>query len=262
MAKKASKDSRIAAIRDKLKKTDMGSSRGFWSPTQGVNDIRILPETGKMPWFFQEVGRHYLPGEKKVYCPNFTTDGEKDCPICDLVGDLYSEGSKSSKKLAGKIRVRKMYWMNIVVRDGDDTLGPFIYTPGVTVFSYIAALLNDPEYGEDIIDELEGIDIAVERSGTGLETSYQVVPRRKASPVAENEKEIESILEKAQDLSWVEVSEDPEEDKELSDGHAVYILPYDRIANEYELEDDLDEDEEEHEIQREVKGRRRRRARK
>jgi len=269
MAKKAvSKKDKLDALRKKLEKTDMGGSRGFWSPQQGGNDIRILPETGDMPFFFQEVGRHYLPGEKMVYCPSFTSEGDLDCPVCDLVSELYSLGDPTSKKLAGDIRVRKMYWMNVMVREGKNSNGPFIYTPGVTVFSSIVSLVNDPDYG-DIFDLEEGTDITVERSGTGLNTEYQVVPRRKTSPLAATEAEIKQIVDKAKDLSWVEVSEDPEEDSELSEGHAVYILPFDRIVSEYDLDMDADElldemagdDEDDHPVKQDVKKRRRRRSR-
>ena len=267
MAKKMSKTKRLEALRNKLKETDMGGSKGFWSPQTGMNTVRILPETGDMGFFFQEVGRHYLPGKKMSYCPDFTSDGELDCPVCELVSDLYGIGDTASRKLAGEIRVRKMYWMNIVVREGDKTMGPFIYTPGVTVFSTVASLINDPDYG-DITDPYEGTDLTIERSGTGLNTEYQVVPKRKVTPVAEGDEEIEKILEKCKDLSWVEVGDDPEEDQELSAGHAVYLLPYDRIVNDFDLdldpEDLADEDEdeeEEHPAKQDVTRRRRRRAR-
>lgn len=109
MAKSAAtiRKNKLASLREKLEKTDMGGSRGFWSPQQGTNDIRILPEKGDMAFFFQEVGRHYMPGEKMVYCPKFTSAGKLDCPVCDLVDELYSLGDPASKKLAGNIRVRK-----------------------------------------------------------------------------------------------------------------------------------------------------------
>lgn len=155
-----------------------------------------------------------------------------------------------------------------MVREGENTSGPFIYTPGVTVFSAVAALVNDPDYG-DIFDLEEGTDITVERKGTGLNTEYQVVPRRDESPLVKTEAETEKIFEKAKDLSWVEVSEDPEEDSDLSEGHAVYVLPYDRIVSEFDLDSDADklldemigDDEEDHPIKQDVRKRRRRRSR-
>lgn len=274
MAKSKTKD-KLSALREKLAKTDMGGSSGFWSPEQGSNVVRILPEVGEMPYFYQEVGRHYFTSDKQVYCPRFTSDGELDCPVCELVSDLY-KGDKASKALAGDLRVRKMFWMNIVVRDGKETKGPFIYTPGVTVMQAVSAYIQDPDYG-DITDEEEGVDLVIEREGTGRETRYQVIARRKDSALADTDAAIDKIFNDAKDLSYVEVSEDPEEDKELSDGHAVWLLPYNRIVTEFDLDLDLDdfieetfgeddeedsEDEEEvHPAKKEISKRRNRRKR-
>jgi len=260
--KKVSKADKLKALRAKLDKTDMGGNRGFWTPPQGTTEIRILPEVGDMDYFFQEVGRHYLPEKKTVYCPSFTSEGDLDCPICDFVQDLYSLNDAASKDMASKIRVRKQYWMNICVRENGNTSGPFIYTPGITVFQSLAGFINDPDYG-DIFDLEDGTDVSIERSGTGLETTYQVIPRRKTSPLAASAAQANEILKQARDLSWVEVDEDPELDKELADGHAVYLLPYDRIVLENELGGDVEdlleemEDEEDHPVKKDVRRRRR-----
>jgi len=269
MAEKSSKSSKLDALRQKLKETDMGGSRGFWAPKEGQNVIRILPEVGEMDYFFQEVGRHYLPDKKSVYCPDFVSGGDLDCPVCDLVKELYDAGDSASREVAGRIRVRKMYWMNVMVLDDDIPSGPFIYTPGITVFSSIASLINDPDYG-DITDLYEGTNITVERSGTGLSTEYQVVPKRKVTPVLEDESKIDDLMGKVKDLSWVEVSDDPEEDQDLSAGHAVYVLPYERIVMDFNLDMDADElvemaeedeEEDEHPVKKDAAKRRQRRAR-
>lgn len=259
--KKVSKADKLKALRDKLDKTDMGGNRGFWNPPQGTSEIRILPEVGDMDYFFQEVGRHYLPDKKTVYCPHFTTEGELDCPVCDFVQDLYGLNDPASKEMAGRIRVRKQYWMNICTRENGVTSGPFIYTPGIMVFQALAGFVNDPDYG-DIFDLKDGTDVSIERTGTGLETKYQVIPRRKVSALAPAS-EADAIMSKAQDLSWVEVDDDPERDKELADGHAVYLLPYDRIVLDNELDSDVEdlledaEDVEDHPVKQDVRRRRR-----
>jgi len=247
---KMDRGARLAALRDKIKNTDLGGGggAGFWSPKEGANVIRILPEVGDMPFFFQTVGRHYFPpdGKKNVYCPKFTTEGERECPVCEIVEDLYKSGDAANKTLAGQLRVRKQYWMNVIDRSADkDKTAPLIYTPGQKVFGSIVALIQDPDYG-DIHDIEQGLDITINRSGKGLETEYEVVPRRKASPLSQDPDKAAEWIEKAKDLSWAEVSEDPDEDKELSSGHAVYILPYDRIVKDHDLDDpDFITDEEE-----------------
>jgi hypothetical protein len=234
---------RLAAIREKLKKTDMATGGGgFWSPPVGKSIIRILPEVGDMEFFFQEVGKHNFPpdGKRSVYCPEFTSSGELECPVCDLVKDLRAATDTASKKLASELNRRRSYWMNVVVR-GQEDRGPQIYTPGVQVFTSIAMIIEDPDYGM-VTDVHEGFDITIIRTGTGLDTEYQVNPRRNPTPLSEDEDEIASWLDKARDLSYVEVSDDPEEDKDLIAGHAVYVLPYERIGREFNL-DSLENEE-------------------
>lgn len=249
MAKKVSNLDRLAAIRDKLQKTDLssGGGGGFWSPPVGKSVIRIMPEVGNMSFFFQPVGKHNLTpdGKKSVYCPDFTSEGELPCPVCEFVDDLKSSGDSASKKLAGQLARRRSFWMNVIVR-GAEEKGPQIFTPGVTVMGFISAIIADPDYGL-ITDVNEGFDITIEREGKGLDTEYQVRARRNPSPLSDDPDEVEKWLSKARDLSFAELSEDPEEDKELSSGHAVYVLPYERIKREYDLENLEDEEEDEDE---------------
>lgn len=250
MARTKSKQSKLDALRAKLEKTDLGGGGGnYFSPKVGKNTIRILPEVGEMEFFFQTVGRHSFPENRYVYCPDFTSEGEYECPVCELVDDLYRAGDGPSKNLASRLRVRKMYWMNVIDRDNEGA-GPQVYTPGVTVFGAIVALINDPDYGE-IYDIETGVDIVIEREGTGLDTQYQVIPKRHDTPLSDDEELVERWMEDARDLSWAMVSEDPSEDKDLSAGHAIYVQPYDRIVEDFDLDSDLEledvEDEEDDE---------------
>lgn len=247
VAGKPDRSARLDALRDKIKNTDLGGNAGFWSPEVGKNVIRILPEVGDMGFFFQPVGRHALDsGKKMVYCPSFTTEGQLPCPICELVNQLY-KGDAASRVMAGDLKLRKSYWMNVIVR-GKEKLGPQIFTPGVRVFGKIAALVGDQDYG-DIMDVNEGLDITVERKGTGLDTEYEVIPKRSASPLGD-QTQVNEWLAKAKDITVAELSDDPEEDRDMIAGRAVYLYPYDRIVREYGLDSDAttDDDEEEEPI--------------
>jgi hypothetical protein len=244
---KVSKAEKVKALREKLKTQDLGGGgAGFYSPKVGKNTVRILPEVGEMDFFFQPVGRHYFPDGRRVYCPSFTTEKERDCPVCEIVRELHSIGDKASKKLASSLGVRRSWWMNVIDRE-NEAAGPLMYTPGVTVFNSVISLINDPDYG-DVTDIDDGTDIVIEREGTGIDTSYEILPRRKESTLTDDDEELDEWLDNARDLSWVEVSEDPDEDDELSEGHAVHIVPYDRIVEEFGLdsfdEGDYEEEEE------------------
>lgn len=270
MVKRKSKADRLAALRDKLKNTDTGGSSGFMRLNQGRNVVRVLPEVGDMEFFFQCVGTHEFPDKSRVYCPAFTSEGELDCPICEMVQELYKSVDKASKALADQLRVRRKFWMNVINRDDEDR-GPLILTAGVTIFNPISNIVSDPDYG-DVTDIEDGVDIIIKREGEGLNTKYDVIARRHDSPLSSDSDQAQRWLDVARDLSYVEVSDDPHEDMELSDGHAVYVLPYDRIAQEFDLDcvhtyndesvdDDSEEDVEDEETpaRREISRRRARR---
>lgn len=244
---KVSRADRLAALRDKLKTADIGGRRSGWfNPKTGRNVVRILPEVGDMEYFYQPVGKHQLPGDKQVHCPSFTSEGELPCPVCEIVDQLYKAGDKGSKNLADQLRVRKKFWMNVIDRNNEDA-GPLIFPAGPVIFGAISTIIADPDYG-DIMDVETGIDLVIERSGEGLSTEYQVNPRRNDSPLSDDDDTAQKWLDNARDLSYVEVSEDPEEDQENIGNHSVWVLPYERIVREFDLdnlEEDFDEDGEE-----------------
>jgi hypothetical protein len=240
---------RLAALRDKLAHTDLRSGGGgFFSPPDGRSVIRILPEVGDMTFFFQQVGTHMLPdtdNKKQFYCPAFTSEGELECPICEYVEQLKKDGSKASQALADALRVKKKFWMNVIDRDHEG-VGPQIFTPGVMIFGQISSLISDPDYG-DIFDIEKGIDIIITRKGKNLETEYQVKPKRDDSPLSEDPELVKKWLDKAHDLTPVEVSEDKEDDEELTKGHILWVMPYDRLKAEFDSIDSGDEEVEEDE---------------
>lgn len=240
---------RLAKLQEKLGKMKLNQGGGGWlNLKKGQNRIRLIDGIGDMELFFQPVGTHKFPDDTKVYCPSFASDGELPCPVCEYVDTLY-KGSKSDKLLAGSIRVQKKYWMNAVNRDEEDA-GPVILTAGMTIFQQITGLMTDPEWGMDaLLDEEDGYDLNITREGEGLDTKYTVNPVRKSSPLHKDPAVVEKWFDNARDLSFVEVSMDPTEDKELASGHAIYVIPYDRIIAEFDFrsfaEMDVPEDKEE-----------------
>lgn len=243
MKKTSSISDRLAKLKEKMASVDVGGESGFWRPESGKpSTIRILPPVGGMDYFFQEVGRHYsLPDGSVEVCPNFTTSGTELCPICELVRQLY-KGSSSDRALAGKLRCSKSFWMNVVVRDKDDpdgieASGPYIWTPGTSVFTQLMALINNPDYGDISDPSKEGVDIVVERRGEGLKTEYFITTRRKSSPLHDNQDTVDEWLDSARDLSFVMLTNDPDEDEELASEHKVVALPYDRLVEKYNLDE-------------------------
>jgi len=260
--KKLSSAGKLAQLRQKLDKTDMGGSVGrFWYAKEGRSTIRILPEVGDMDFFFQEVGTHQLGEDyktaKKIYCPSYTSEGELPCPICEAQEVLYKQGKagdKSAAKLAKMLAVKRKFWMNVIDRD-NESVGPLIFTPGVMIMNALSTLVMDPDYG-DVTDLLDGTDIIIEREGSGFDTEYQILPKRLVSPLHESDEQANEWMNAARDVSYVEVSEDSAEDVELAKGHAIWVHPYDRVQAEFDEHFGLDEDVEE-EVEEPVKPARR-----
>jgi hypothetical protein len=235
-----SRQENLQKLRDKLKHTNMGGGRqGFWSPPEGRSVIRILPPIGDMEFFFQTVGRHNFPpdGKKNCYCPAFTSEDKLECPVCELVNELY-KGDKASKQMAKELGMKRSYWMNVIIRGdkGGEDEGPFIYTPGVQVFGAIAQLVNDPDYG-DVYDVESGLDLILNREGTDINTKYTVNPRRNSTPLSDADDVAQGWLDNAKDLAFVELTADPDEDHDIQEGKNVWVLPYDRLVEEMGLSD-------------------------
>lgn len=197
MATKEDKQARLERMRNRMQKHQLSTSN-YWKPKEGKQVIRILPEAGEMDVFWQEVGRHYI-GDNSVLCPNFTSDGVQACSICEVSEKLYHGGDK---KAAGKLLPRRAYHMNIIVRTKEGIEGPFVWTPGITVFNMIEELVGDPEYG-DITDLKNGFDLMLSRKGNGKETKYNINPRREATPLADDAEKIAELMKEAKDLSDV-----------------------------------------------------------
>lgn len=231
-------DSRLARIKKKLENTDFGGGdHNFWKPKVGANTIRIVDGVGDMELFWQEVGKHWIPNTKKFfYCNDFTTDGEHECPICEIVASLYAAGNAADKAIAGDLRTQNRWVMNVIVR-GQEPKGPQIAEFGPMIFKQISAKVMDPDYGTDIFDADNGVDLVITRTGTGkTDTSYDVSPKRKNSPMHEDPAQIDQWFDEATDLSYVMLSDDPAEDAEYSDV-LVRLIPYDRLLDEFEMLD-------------------------
>lgn len=223
---------KLDKLRSKMASVASGGA-GFWSPPEGESIIRILPPVGGMEFFFQEVGTHKLPDNTILRCPKFTSDNELDCPICEAVSQLYN-GSEEDQKFAKQLLRWKQYWMNIVVRDKGDKegktgSGPKIFTPGVTVFSGLMALVNGELGDISKVGDREGVDIIITKYKENNQTKYMVNAARYDCPLHQDDAQVEKWLEEAEDLSYVVLSEDPDEDEALTDGAKVVLYPYARL---------------------------------
>ena len=258
-----------------------GSGMSFINIKDGRNVIRILPPSDKMESFYEEAWVHYGVGKggdnKKgtmVVCPK-TKDENAPCPVCEASEQLYKLSkkkddnySKQAKQLYRKKRVyynainraenledfelrtedvngeEKQVWYN---KTTDEKESPVkVLATGVGVFKDILKLICDPEYG-DITDAEEGLDLIIEKSGSGqFNTKYDVRTVRKESEIGmdgwENHLNDISPLLKAKSYDDIvaimdgeEPTEDSDEELEEKADKATDILP---DKNDSEDDDD------------------------
>ena len=138
----------------------------FMKLQEGDNVVRILPLGDT---FFKEVYQHRV-GKKIVTCPK--TFG-KDCPICEMAKELEAKGVKHN--LSPRVR-----YYSVVVHKDD---GIKVLGYGVSILNGLMDLLFDAEWG-DFTSRENGYAVNIKRTGTGLDTEYNVMPRPK-KPVPE-----------------------------------------------------------------------------
>ncbi len=253
---------RIKARYDKAKQEQ--STRGKKYKLQpGRNRIRLLPhlDDDEMPW--KESGMHYQLGadqKQSEFCPSFTA-GDK-CPICELVSELYQEGTPKETDQARQIKASRRYYFNVIVRDKED-MGVRVLETGEKVWTAILSLYADEDDPLELHNTGKGHDVVITRTGEMLNTTYEVKVVRKSTPLSTSKKQIKEWLEDREDLDeyvalksydeldavlYGKTKEDEEEPEELEEDEEPLELKEGEEEEEEEEGEDvhtLDEEEEE-----------------
>lgn len=135
--------------------------RDFWSPKEGPNEIRVLPHwTGDMEAdFFYETAYHKElgPDKETVICLKF--ERNEDCPICNIIGELYKTKSKDDAAWAKQIRMqRRVYWNIVDLKEKEK--GAQVWMTGVDVLEQVLDYCSNIKYG-DITDPKTGRNITL-----------------------------------------------------------------------------------------------------
>lgn len=175
-----------------------GSSVKYFTPKQGMNNVRLLP-----PWLedgvqcedvYKEVGMHFGVGPNGL---SFVCSGQ-GCPICEFVERLRNSGDPADLEMSETIKAKVRYSSNIIDLDdpvytekdvqeykskmkdptkevpfavGDSKIQLFSY--GSDVCGKLLRLFNALKL--DISDLDKGYNIIIDRSGTGRNTKYNSV---------------------------------------------------------------------------------------
>lgn len=175
---------------------DSPFKQGFdvFRPKDGENLIRILPPTwddhdhyGLDVWMHRFIGAdnsNYLCANKML---------GKHCPACDEAKAAKDAGEDDEAKSL-QPQKRTLVW--IIDRD-DESNTPQIWDMSWAQDRDIAALCHIKRTGKVLlIDHPEdGYDLTVKKVGKGLKTRYTFIVDRESSPIHDEQKEQDKILE-------------------------------------------------------------------
>jgi hypothetical protein len=180
------------------------SSKEFVKLEAGENVVRFLPaplgkgKKGKKPWM--KIHEHYIDikkgGEDKTVrfvCPRRMTKGKERCPACDMV-DRLSKGNAADKEHAKDFQATLRIYANVIVR-GQEEAGPKVLAFGKSIHDRLKSIANSRRGGDYMIPTEKGVDIIIEREGTGRKTKYTVSADREYSPLSDEEEEA---------IEWIE----------------------------------------------------------
>ncbi len=191
----------LAKINAKRKEIQARTNRvDVIRPQAGKAKYRILPaHPGKpegTPWW-ADFGRHYIKDVdgkmSSVYVCVEQTFG-KPCAVCQEIARASKHASDDAElKALEEARCKSaQILVNVLARsDAEKATVPQVLALSPTTFEKVLGMIS--EYG-DITDLNDGVDIIIERTGSGMSTRYGVMPAAKSQPVPA------SVMEQAIDL--------------------------------------------------------------
>ena len=237
-------------LADLSKPRKKGGNHEFVELSEGKNTVRILPGHPNMDGFYVETWSHrkQLSKDKHVTvpCKNQGDTEAGRCPVCDAIENLRNSRDKAKKDLYYSLRAKPRYFANALSRAGASDGEPKIQVLafGAQILRQLLEIVCDPDEFGDVLDPVDGSDIIIKRTGSGLDTEYTVTPRRQSSPIIPDKPKASKKLvgtstedTKLQDLTTMsEVDMDDE-----------------KILKLWEGRDDEDEEDEEEEAPKKSK---------
>ncbi len=172
----------------------------FWRPQDGEQVIRIVPTEDGDP--FKEYWFHYNLGSNPGFLSPKKNFGE-ECPLDSYVRDLFRQGDDESVKLAKSLMARQRFFSPVIVR-GEEDQGVRIWGFGKMAYQELLSLVLNPDYG-DITDVSDGTDLVIKygKPPGAQFPQTSITPRRKASPLMDDDKTSKKLLSEVPDFTSV-----------------------------------------------------------
>lgn len=174
-----------------------GGKAAYFKPEVGRNLVRFLPPRTPGTSPLVVTTQHYidLPDRKVVFsCPRALVG--KPCPACQRAEALRATGNQVDREAAYGIQGKLRIFSNVINRAKPEA-GPVIYAYGKKMFEALQALRLDPDINDFTRPTEDGVDIVIERKGTGkMDTEYAVRPAMKVCGLGDL-----SVIEQQHDLT-------------------------------------------------------------
>ncbi|HMV01675.1 MAG TPA: hypothetical protein PLJ37_00975 [Chitinophagales bacterium] len=179
----------VDSFKNHVPKVNSNSNDFKWfNLKDGSNFIKVLPPWGEsangLPWY--EVIVHYIKDpEGRTHTFRCARDRMKEqfCAFCDRSQALKNSKNETDKALSTSIRAQVKFLYNLL-GDKDEM---FVYSAPKTVYLGIHAQLKAyVDENMNPLDPDQTIVINIDKSGTGINTKYQIVtqPKRFSIPRA------------------------------------------------------------------------------
>jgi hypothetical protein len=142
--------------------------------------VRILTwvDTAGEERMFSESPVHFGITKQPINCPQ---GAQGYCPICEAGRIAKASGDPDEEKWAQSVEARRRFLFNVVNMDVQPEQRKVqVLTAPYSLKQAILALYTDPEYEKAIF--LEGRDLILTRTGTGLQTEYNAKIKISATP--------------------------------------------------------------------------------
>jgi len=171
----------------------------MWKPIGfGEYIVRFLPPREIDGLFFEEAAQHKV-GDNYIFCPRIINN---PCLICETRKKLYTVENENVHTLARKIKARKVYLYNIILRVDpaisfcdNRSITVHIYMSGTKLWRTLISYFFNRSFG-DLTDVDDGYDfVIVKNKGfNGYPDYTKSEPLEGSRPLADNEKDIQKIL--------------------------------------------------------------------
>ena len=168
------------------------NSRLLGKLAEGLTTLRVLPgRPGKPP--FRIAFKHFFQvgGENvSFYCPRM--EAKQKCRACTEAAQLMASSSDLDQKMGKKMRVSQKFLANVLVRGKEDVLGVKVWEGSSKQHEKLLDFRD--RLGVNYTHPLQGQDVSVIRSGTGMETEYSIsLDHNGKSPIARSKSVIREL---------------------------------------------------------------------